>query len=136
MRKILTRINKKNKLNHRKLSIRKKYLGGGELSLSIFNNILDRKIILDQLQSISSSKSNNDNKITTIRNTYSTTENIKDHLYDFIFDHKTKKLFKIWDHEIGKPDTITAGLPGIHIYTTLNPNGNSVKHIIGIFVRV
>lgn len=128
MKKKITRTHKKNK--------HKKYLGGGELSLTIFNNILNPNIIINQLQSISSGKFNNDNKITTIRNTYSTTENIKDHLYDFIFDLKTKNLIKIWDHDIGKPETITAGLPGIHIYATLESNGKSVKNIIGTFVRL
>lgn len=130
MKKKLTRTHKKNKYKHTK------YLGGGELSVSIFNNILNNNIILEQLQSISSGKFKNDNKITTIRNTYSTNENIKEHLYDFIFDLKTKKLIKIWDHYIGKPETITAGLPGIHIYATLESNGKSVKNIIGTFVRI
>jgi hypothetical protein len=134
MKKKITRTHKKNK--HKKLSIRKKYLGGGEIPVSIFNNILNHNIILNQLQPISSSKFNNDNKITTIRNTYSSSENIKEHLYDFIFDLKTKKLIKIWYHDIGKPETITAGLPGIHIYTTLESNGKSVKNIIGTFIRV
>jgi hypothetical protein len=132
MKKKLTKNNKIQRINKKKLT--KKY-GGGELSLNIFNNITNRKNILDQLQKVSSNIFNNDQKIITIKNTYSIVTNIKDHLYDFIFDLKTKQLKKIWDHEIGKPDTITAGLPGIHIYATLEPNGRLVKNIIGTFVR-
>jgi hypothetical protein len=134
MKKKLTRTHKKNK--YKKISIRKKYLGGDELPVSIFNKIVNRNIILNQLQTISSGKFNNDNKIITIRNTYSSSENIKEHLYDFIFDLKTKKLIKIWDHDIGKLETITAGLPGIHIYATLESNDKSLKNIIGTFVRL
>jgi hypothetical protein len=127
MKKRLTKNNKIQRINKKKLTKK----GVGELSLNIFNNITNKNIIFDQLQKVSSNRFNNNNKIQSIRNTYS----IKDHLYDFIFDLKTKKLIKIWDHEIGKPDTITAGVPGIHIYATLEPNERLVKNIIGTFVR-
>ena len=127
MKKTLTKNNKIRRIYKKKLTKK----GGGELSLNIFNNITNKNIIFDQLQKVSSNTFNNDNKIQSIRNTYS----IKDHLYDFIFDLKTKKLIKIWDHAFGKPDTITAGLPGIHIYATLESNGRLVKNIIGTFVR-
>jgi hypothetical protein len=51
-------------------------------------------------------------------------------LYDFIFQNQ--KLFKIWDHAINNPSSITAGLPGIHIYVILN---NNQHQIVGTFIR-
>lgn len=128
MKKTLTKNNKIRRIYKKKLTKK-----GGNGSLQ-FNNITNKNIILDKLTT-SSKISNSDNKIQSIRNTYSEKENIKDHLYDFIFDSNTKQLVKIWDHKIGKPETITAGLPGIHIYVTLDPNGRFVKKIIGTFVR-
>lgn len=129
-----TKTHKRSKKNKIIKNIKNKK-GGNETSLTLFDKLDNKQIILDKLESISSKTFSNDSTLVNLRNTYSSIQNVKDHLYDFIFDLTTKQLIKIWDHSIGQPLTITAGLPGIHIYATLEPNGKLVKKIIGTFVR-
>jgi hypothetical protein len=62
------------------------------------------------------------------------TKYINNQLIDFIYDIKSPhNLIKKWDHRIGNPDTITAGLQGIHIYMIVT-DSNQYK-FIGKFTR-
>ena len=74
-----------------------------------------------------------DNTLNFIKNTYRT-KYINNQLIDFIYDIKPPhNLIKKWDHMIGNPDTITAGLQGIHIYMIVT-DSNQYK-FIGKFTR-
>lgn len=46
------------------------------------------------------------------------------HLYDFIYNNNLTELQLIWDHGVNKPETITAGKQGYHIYVLVNDNNN------------
>jgi hypothetical protein len=57
-------------------------------------------------------------------------------LYDFIYvndDTGENVLQSIWGHETGKPESITAGMKGIHLYVIKNVDNNF--EILGKFVR-
>lgn len=62
--------------------------------------------------------------------------NMDKHLYDFIYtmnENGKYILATLWDHEIGKPESITAGKLGVHIYVIKTNEGEF--EIIGKFER-
>jgi hypothetical protein len=69
----------------------------------------------------------------TIKNKYKAVGEKK--LYDFIYTNNNGQyeLNTIWDHVVGVPESITAGLSGIHIYAIKNDNNEF--EIIGKFER-
>ncbi len=111
------------------------FIGGGE--------------ILDTTTFISSLTQEQKNKIKQLRDSEMTNQldEIKGkyrleptntlHLYDFIYQNNNeKKLIKIWDHGTKDPESITAGLHGIHIYVIIeNTPKSKIFEIIGKFIR-
>ncbi len=76
--------------------------------------------------------SNNSNsKLNTIRQTYANKYS-QYQLLDYIYDKNTKKLIKVWNHKTNVPNSITAGLPGIHNYFVIQ---GDKKILIGKFIR-
>lgn len=72
------------------------------------------------------------------------------HLYDLIYENEPTlekarirlgKPDKIYDHGINNPETITAGIPGVHIYLLFNNNDkkwfqlNKKNNIVGVVIR-
>ncbi len=118
----------------RKKIIRKKIIGGGA--------ILNKDDFLKSLSSNTRTIINNVllsgqmTDLESIKSEYS--KNKSSQLYDFIYDTKDYEPSKyvlntIWDHGIGKPDSITAGMKGIHIYAIKIGENNFT--IIGKFER-
>ena len=70
-------------------------------------------------------------KLNTIRQTYANKYS-QYQLLDYIYDKNTKKLIKVWDHKTNDPNSITAGLPGIHNYFVIQ---GDKKILIGKFIR-
>jgi hypothetical protein len=110
-------------------TLKKRQKGGGEVTSpegfwnSLSNNA--QKIINFELQNRRSLVDN----LETIK---SNPLLQKFRLYDFIFDNQNNKLLKVWDHGLNNPSSITAGLPGIHIYTIIS---NNEATLIGTFIR-
>jgi hypothetical protein len=101
----------RNKLKNRKRS--KKFLGGGEVSIELFNRLPETvKQNINNL--LSQSQTQTEMSVNQIQARYQPQQQFQ--LYDFIFDANTKSLIKVWDHQTNNPTSITAGLPGIHIY--------------------
>ncbi len=74
-----------------------------------------------------------DNSLNSIKQNYRNNY-MNNQLIDFIYDlNPPHNLIKTWDHGIGKPDTITAGLQGIHIYKVKN-DSNQLQ-FVGKFTR-
>ena len=74
-----------------------------------------------------------DNTLNYIIDTYRT-KYINNQLIDFIYNNDSPhKLIKTYDHGIGRPNTITAGLKGIHIYMIINDSNQ--YQFIGKFTR-
>jgi hypothetical protein len=125
----LNKSNKSNKSN--KIKLLKKFVGGnGEVSFDIFNN-------LPEQFKLKINNSVNDNlemkmSVNEIQSIYKKQKQYQ--LYDFIFDNESKQLIKVWNHENNNPESITAGLPGIHIYVIKFDNNN--YHIIGKITRI
>ncbi len=124
--------NKKTSLKSK--NIRKKIIGGGA--------ILNKDDFLKSLSSNTRTIINNVllsgqmTDLESIKSEYS--KNKSSQLYDFIYDTKDYEPSKyvlntIWDHGIGKPDSITAGMKGIHIYAIKIGENNFT--IIGKFER-
>jgi hypothetical protein len=130
------KIKKSNKL---KKSLNNKKMKGGMGGVNIdsfFKGLYDKsRINLNNLlkESISSEKYTK----TDLASIISDYEQKKEtQLYDFIYEkHKDGKsqLTTIWDHETGKPESITAGMKGIHLYVI--KNGDNNFEILGKFVR-
>ena len=119
MVKVITRKQQKlksksiNKLKNRKRS--KKFFGGGEVSIELFNRLPETvKQNINNLLSKSQSQKQTEMSVNQIQARYQPQQQFQ--LYDFIFDANTKSLIKVWDHQTNNPTSITAGLPGIHIY--------------------
>jgi hypothetical protein len=119
MVKVITRKQQKlksksrNKLKNRKRS--KKFLGGGEVSIELFNRLPETvKQNIKNLLSQSQTQTQTEMSVNQIQARYQPQQQFQ--LYDFIFDANTKSLIKVWDHQTNNPTSITAGLPGIHIY--------------------
>jgi hypothetical protein len=60
------------------------------------------------------------------------------HLYDLIYESKilttyNPKPTKIWDHGTNNPTSITAGLPGTHIYVYESPA--SKFNLLGVVIN-
>ena len=117
--------NKKIKTKINKLS------GGGEVSFDVFNNLPSQ--IKIQINNAILSNLEMEMSVSQIQARYKTQQQYQ--LYDFIFDTKTKQLSKIWDHETNNPMSITAGLPGIHIYIVKIDKNQNTFEIIGKFTR-
>ena len=113
--------NKKIKTKINKLS------GGGEVSFDVFNNLPSQ--IKIQINNAILSNLEMEMSVSQIQARYKTQQQYQ--LYDFIFDTKTKQLSKIWDHETNNPMSITAGLPGIHIYVVKTNDNKHNFMIIG-----
>ncbi len=113
--------NKKLKTKINKLS------GGGEVSFDVFNNLPSQ--IKIQINNAILSNLEMEMSVNQIQSRYKTQQQYQ--LYDFIFDTKTKQLSKIWDHETNNPMSITAGLPGIHIYVVKTNDNKHNFMIIG-----
>ncbi len=110
-----------------------KFIGGGEvLNPESFLKNLNQKYQSEILSNINLS----DMSLEDIKNKYRGLQ--KYHLYDFIFDlsqNNPPKLIKVWDHNTNDPESITAGLPGIHIYTIIDNDIDNKFKIIGKFTR-
>ena len=76
-------------------------------------------------------KSSPTSQLNTIKKVYSR-DYSQYQLLDYIYDKNNKKLIKIWDHKTNDPNSITAGLPGIHNYFVVQ---GDKKLFIGNFVR-
>jgi hypothetical protein len=114
-----------------KKKIIKKLNGGGEASVDIFNNLPLQ--IKTQINNMVSNNLEMEMSVVQIQSRYKTQQQYQ--LYDFIFDTKTKQLSKIWNHETNNPMSITAGLPGIHIYVVKTDENQNIFEIIGKFTR-
>ena len=123
----------KSKLKKLKTIKRKinKLSGGGEVSFDVFNNLPSQ--IKIQINNAMLSNLEMEMSVSQIQTRYKTQQQYQ--LYDFIFDTKTKQLSKIWDHETNNPMSITAGLPGIHIYIVKIDKNQNTFEIIGKFTR-
>jgi hypothetical protein len=131
----MIKINRRTKTKTTKI-IRKsliKFIGGGEVfsPKDFFSNLKS------EYQSIiNSSIKSPDMDLENIKDKYRNQQQY--HLYDFIFDlnlAKQPKLIKVWDHMRNDPESITAGLPGIHIYVIIDQNIKPIFTFIGKFTR-
>ena len=110
-----------------------KFIGGGEiLDINTFVKTL-RPEQIKQIE-IARDSSKNDS-LENIKQNYITKSTLQ--LYDFIYDNQNNtKLIKIWDHERNNPGSITAGLPGVHVYVIIeNSKIPQIFEIIGKFIR-
>jgi hypothetical protein len=139
-RMIKNKKNKTTKTKTKKTISRKsliKFIGGGEIlnPNDFFSNLKK-----DEQSKILSSINLSDMSLEDIKNNYKNQQQQKYHLYDFIFDlnlNKQPKLIKVWDHMRNDPESITAGLPGIHIYVIIDQkkDNTTIFKIIGKFTR-
>ncbi len=129
---------KRNNKSKAKIIIGSKMIGGnGPLDISKFFEELgeSNKAVLNTLL-IQSLESEIDNKgnLNDIIESYK--EKANNQLYDFIYTKNDKQQYvldTLWDHETGKPESITAGKPGVHIYVVKMSDGKFA--IIGKFER-
>ncbi len=114
-----------------------KFIGGGEV---LNPNDFFSNLKTDEQSRILSSINLSDMSIEDIKNNYINQQQQKYHLYDFIFDlnlTKSTRLVKVWDHMKNDPESITAGLQGIHIYVIIDQkkDNTTIFKIIGKFTR-
>lgn len=114
-----------------KRKINKKLNGGGEASVDIFNNLPHQ--VKTQINNMVSNNLEMEMSVVQIQARYKTQQQYQ--LYDFIFDINTKQLIKVWNHETNDPMSITAGLPGIHIYVVKTDENQNMFELIGKFTR-
>ncbi len=104
---------------------------GGEINIQMWGSMSDD----DKNYLISETDPNNNNKlkdsIDEVRNLYRY-KYVNKQLYDFIFSKNEAKIIKIWDHNVNDPNSITGGLPGIHLYTIYE---NGKYQVIAKFIR-
>jgi len=138
-------IKKSNKSN-KTIKLRKKlnqprkgivrFIGGGNeiLNYQSFYNRLSNNQKNKILEKLNQNNLANLN-LQDIINNYKTKQSYN--LYDFIFDKSSSnpRLLKIWDHKTNDPNSITAGLPGIHIYVIIDSRYINKFEIIGKFIR-
>ncbi len=130
----MARKQQKSKTNKKIKTIKKKINklnGGGEASVDIFNNLPLQ--IKTQINNMVSNNLEMEMSVVQIQARYKTQQQYQ--LYDFIFDINTKQLIKVWNHETNNPMSITAGLPGIHIYVVKTDDNINTFKIIGKFTR-
>jgi hypothetical protein len=118
----------------KKIKVKSKKQYGGDGEIVDFNSFWNNLGVSNQLKINNGLKGKSELNLENIKDSYKISENIGNNLYDFMFKNdESSRLFKIWDHGIGKPESITAGLSGIHIYVTVDKNKN--LKIIGKFIR-
>ncbi len=130
---------KKNETKLRKVSKRSRtprksriMRGGYALDIKFWDSLNDN----ERTQLINEANPNNNTNlkktIEDVQDVYRTRYGTKQ-LYDFIFSNEQfNTLIKIWDHKVNDPSSITAGLPGIHLYTIYD---NGKYQVIGKFIR-
>ena len=129
--KIIRKSNKSNTKSIKSITLKKQQKGGGEVeSPEEFFTSLSINI-QQTIQREFKNPIHLTNNLETIRSNQLVNTS---RLYDFIYQRQshTPTLLKIWDHGINNPESITAGLPGIHIYTIIS---NNEAKIIGTFIR-
>jgi hypothetical protein len=131
--KNIRKSNKSNTKCIKSITLKKQQKGGGEIeSTEEFFTSLSINIQHTIQRELKNSIHLTNNLETIISNQLVNTSR----LYDFIYQNQsqshTPTLLKIWDHGINNPESITAGLPGIHIYTIIS---NNEAKIIGTFIR-
>lgn len=89
------------------------------------------------LQSYAQQNKSADLAVTDLQHKYSSGTQ----LYDLIYENQKFKVYDsqkrpslIWDHGVNNPTSITAGLPGTHIYIYKEPNTGMFK-LLGIIIR-
>lgn len=100
---------------------------------SFFNGLSEStKTMINNVVNLTSKYPTSD--LATIKTIYESKQSMQ--LYDFIYEKNMDgqyKLTTIWDHEIGHPESITAGKLGVHIYVIKTNEGKF--EIIGKFER-
>ena len=129
--RLLKKQTKKSRTNRKTKKKINKMQGSGEISIKIWDSLSndEKNSLIDEANPYNNR--NLKSSIDEIKNLYKDKYNAK-HLYDFIFSQDNLKIIKIWDHSVNEPNSITGGLPGIHLYTIYE---NGKYQVIGKFIR-
>ncbi len=108
--------------------------GGGlmpKFGADTIRKFLDLPTVKTQLQTIS--ELSNETGVINVKNVYNKTLNTEE-LYDIIIPSNGGAV-KVWSHGSG-PDasaTVTASIPGKHVYITSGPN--KAPQVVGVVIR-
>ena len=39
-------------------------------------------------------------------------------------------IYKVWDHKTGDPESVTAGIKGMHVYVLANPDNPQIMGVV------